>query len=368
MSQLTTRGTFYDVGYNVGLQFAPKIQNFFEGCQKPVVAFYDSPVGREFYEKNLRVCQTAYPQYVSELRGLADGSGTAFEHIFTANVQESALIIPLPDQSSGGGAGCTALMLVDQKQHQYVLHNEDMWSQCKEGYLLTAQIEEDGFERENFTSFCYPGYLPNWAYGFNEHGLTFCVNAIHPAHDLLCEAPGIKFVLRSVIRARDVAEVVELAKNAPHGVGYSCVINVTTKNGQMTSIEVGPGKPEGLVHVHDVTAEGKKPQGPDHYYHFNVYKHLKVEEWHGRARISSEHRLARTNSLPPPCDLQAALAVMADTHDPQWSIFRTPCPGKQDLLETVCTAVFDVTGRELWVFQGRDDLLTNKPLTKLRLP
>jgi len=94
--------------------------------------------------------------------------------------------------------------------------------------------------------------------------------------DILRNAPGVKLVMRSLVRARDVPDVIRMAKNAPHGVAYGFTVNVSTRDGQMTSVEVGPGKPEGKVHVYDVSHKGKKPQAPCHYYHFNAYKHLDV--------------------------------------------------------------------------------------------
>ena len=78
---------------------------------------------------------------------------------------------------------------------------------------------------------------------------------------------------------------------------------------------------------------------------------------------SSVQRGARVAELPPPRSLQQALEVMADTHDPLRPIFRTPRP--TDLGETVCTAVFDVTARQVLLYQGREDLLSNTPFVKL---
>ena len=77
----------------------------------------------------------------------------------------------------------------------------------------------------------------------------------------------------------------------------------------------------------------------------------------------SVRRAERARELPPPRSLQQALEVMGDTHDPLGPIFRTPRP--TDLGETVCTAVFDVTARQVLLYQGREDLLSNTPFVKL---
>ena len=88
---------------------------------------------------------------------------------------------------------------------------------------------------------------------------------------------------------------------------------------------------------------------------------LQVPEAEGL--LSSARRAERVSQLPPPRDLQQALGVMADTHDPLCPIFRTPRP--TDLGETVCTAVFDVTARQVSLYQGREDLLSDTPLVRM---
>jgi len=82
--------------------------------------------------------------------------------------------------------------------------------------------------------------------------------------------------------------------------------------------------------------------------------------------FSSSRRRERTQALPPPENLHSGLAVLADTEVQQAPVFRTPRPS--DLLETVCTAVFDVTGRQMGVYQGRDNLLENRPVFKFPIP
>ena len=88
-------------------------------------------------------------------------------------------------------------------------------------------------------------------------------------------APSRVFSCRSLVSARDVQDAVRLARNAPYGCAYGFSVNLCTREGHMTSLEVGPGKPEAQVHVHDVTRHDD-PHSSRHYYHFNMYKHLKV--------------------------------------------------------------------------------------------
>ena len=55
MTHLMTRGTFYDVGYNVGLNFSERIKRYFHesDIHLELLPFYDSQAGRDYYEESL---------------------------------------------------------------------------------------------------------------------------------------------------------------------------------------------------------------------------------------------------------------------------------------------------------------------------
>ncbi|KAL8625613.1 hypothetical protein ACOMHN_043888 [Nucella lapillus] len=367
MTQLMTRGTFYDIGYNVGLQFSNNIKLFFAesgNIQDKLLPFYDSRPGRDYYEKSLKVCQDSFPQYVREVRGTADGSGLSFEHVFMANVSKEVYNVLLDRQHAPStpfqeNHGCSDVF-INRPGCQYVVHNEDCDPMIKPyGYLLSAEIEDEGM-REQFTSFCYPGFLPGCSFGYNVHGLTISLNGLYPDH-VVEESPSRLFVNRSLLAARDIEDAIRLARNEPHGVAYGFNINLSDRDGAMAAVEVGPSRPRALVHVHNVK-QTSDPNADCHYYHFNVYKHLKeVSEITGLQ--SSILRAKRAQELPPPRTLQQALDVMADVKDPLGPIFRTPRP--TDLGETVCTVMYDVSARQVCLYQSRDDLLTNTPFAKL---
>ena len=91
LTHFETSGTHYEVGYNTAAKFSDRIQLFFRHSQthqQKLLPFFDSRVGRDFYEESLRVTQDCFPQYVREVRGMADGAGLPFERVFMANVFE----------------------------------------------------------------------------------------------------------------------------------------------------------------------------------------------------------------------------------------------------------------------------------------
>ncbi|KAK7508184.1 hypothetical protein BaRGS_00000423 [Batillaria attramentaria] len=394
LTQLSTRGTFYDVGYNVGLNFSQRIQLFFaesDNIQQKLLPFYHTRVGRDYYEESLRIMEQCFPHYVREVRGIADGAGLPFEHVFMANVSKEVYNVLFDQLEAEGGLqqtpegrtksapeaacsqrngskqvngkfqenfGCSEIF-INRPDLKLVVHNEDCDPMIKPyGYLLHADIE-DGDVHEQFTSFCYPGFLPGCAYSFNAHGLTITLNGLYPDR-IMRDCPSRIFLNRALLSARDLDDVVRIARNEPYGAAYGFCANISTADGDMAAVEVGPNKPRADVHVHRVEEE-RDPDKPCHYYHFNSYKHLKVPEIEGL--MSSTLRGKRSDELPPPRDLRDALVVMGDTKDPLGPIFRTPRP--TDLGLTVATAVFDVMAREVFIYQGNPAPESNKPFVRL---
>nr|KAG5714096.1 hypothetical protein BaRGS_020424 [Batillaria attramentaria] len=352
LTQLSTRGTFYDVGYNVGLNFSQRIQLFFaesDNIQHKLLPFYHTRVGRDYHEECLRVTEECFPQYVREVRGMADGSGVPFEHLFQLCIHEKIHPDSLASQHNAQSTegdfrpasaekervrdefGCTTVYL-NRPDLKLLLHNEDCDPLIKPyGYLLTAHIEEDGV-KEEFTSFCYPGCLPGRAMNFNKQGVVVTTNALYPDHTVR-RAPSRVFLSRALLSARNLEDAVRILKNEPYGAAYGFCANICTSDGDMAAIEVGPNKPRADVHVHRVEEESD-PDKPCHYYHFNSYKHLKD-----------------------------ALVAMGDTADTVCPVFRTPRP--TDRGETVATGMFDVTAREMLVYQGNPAAAPNKPILKV---
>jgi len=54
----------------------------YEPLQKELLPLYELPEGRNIYEESLSATNRYFPQYVIELKGMADGSGVPFHEVF----------------------------------------------------------------------------------------------------------------------------------------------------------------------------------------------------------------------------------------------------------------------------------------------
>ena len=53
---------------------------------KKIQPYYQTAEGKELYDSFLKVIQFWYPQYLDELRGLADGAGVPYDTVYDAQV------------------------------------------------------------------------------------------------------------------------------------------------------------------------------------------------------------------------------------------------------------------------------------------
>lgn len=55
--------------------------NSYEPLQKEFLIMYAQPEGRTIFEESLKTTEKYFPQYVIELKGMADGSGVPFHEV-----------------------------------------------------------------------------------------------------------------------------------------------------------------------------------------------------------------------------------------------------------------------------------------------
>uniref|UniRef100_A0A2C9KS79 Peptidase C45 hydrolase domain-containing protein n=1 Tax=Biomphalaria glabrata TaxID=6526 RepID=A0A2C9KS79_BIOGL len=341
---LYTTGTYYEVGYSIGSTFSERINRYWnesESLIKCDLPFYETLRGQEYFNTALKVCEMNFPQYIQEIRGLADGAKMPFDHVFKLNlakeVRHLSNNLPIAYKEK---SGCSDVYL-NTPTVKILGHNEDCDFEIeKYAYMVSVRIVDDqsGTELENFTSFCYPGELPGTTVAFNRHGMVFTANALY-AEDTIETAPPRQFVNRSLMKARSIDEVIELIKNPGFGVAIGFSLNVVDiKNPTcMWSVEVGPHANVSLVHVLTI-AEEKDPSKSGHYYHVNNYRHLEIE-----ATPDYESSIARTKrieELPPPSNKHEVKCLLGDQDNHEYPIYRTKCP--PDILATALTAIVDV--------------------------
>ena len=115
--------------------------------------------------KYLPFAEQSVPQYVEELRGIADGAEMDFNDLLVLNCMEALTEDALH-------AGCTSLAAapeVTADQSLLVGHNED-W--LPDDFDTVYVVHARPAAEPAFLAITYGGLLPN--IGFNEHGIAQC--------------------------------------------------------------------------------------------------------------------------------------------------------------------------------------------------
>ncbi|KAL3854885.1 hypothetical protein ACJMK2_014121 [Sinanodonta woodiana] len=371
---LFTRGTHYEVGYSIGSVFQDRIRKYFNSSthvQSRLLRFYDTQRGRDIFAEYLVGGESCFPQYVTEIRGIADGCGMSFEHIFLLNISKEVDNVHFAEMDVkllSHVHGCSTIFL-NRPDVKILAHNEDCDPAIKPyGYLVNANVIEPGgksgtvqCDEEHFFAFSYPGTLPGNAFGFNKHGLVFSMNGLYSKNASL-GSPSRLLLNRALLSASSVDDVIRIARNQDYGSGYGYNINLASLNKkEMCSIEVAPGKTECPLEVTNVH-EQHDVNKSCHYFHFNHYQHLKgIEE---RSGLNSTFaRAKRAEQIAPPRNVREVKAILGDTQISKYPIFRRPCT--TDDSTTVYTGVFDILQETVEVYAENPNSCA--PLFKLPL-
>ncbi|XP_066265992.1 beta-alanyl-dopamine/carcinine hydrolase-like [Branchiostoma lanceolatum] len=355
---LHVSGTNRQVGVQVGKATKRQIQDAMSSYEpfKEIISSLETSEGRRVYEGFLKAAKTAYPNYVEELEGMAEGAEVPFEHLFIVNFEFERELLTMKKQDEEEGLkGCTTVFLNYRDGPRVLAHNED-GPAGEQGCIVAAHIEPYRLPggkilpEENFVSYCYTCLLPGVAYSFNSRGLCITCNTL-VSKDAEENKIGVSFACRAVLSATSVEEAVAMLKGDGVGmaIGYSFnMVSTRDSTRRMYSVETAAavGQATTLVSVHAVEPVDGSTEG--HFYHYNLYEHLSVPEW--PLSPSSHHRKARASELVAPRTKEDVLAVLGDTEDPEYPIYRSGTG--RDKGYTLNTAVFDLQKGVMEVHTG----------------
>nr|BDD85287.1 beta-alanyl-dopamine hydrolase [Ischnura senegalensis] len=346
---LYTRGTHYEVGYDVGRTFRGLIQSFLSisvPLNTTYLPLYETDEGLHAYETTLAIVKENFPQYVRELQGIAEGAQVPFHKLFLLHMDD---ILPnsLGKKCKEDTSGCSTIV-VNQPGQEFLGHTEDALPEVLNHiYFVSAHIISDEPEgrwkvtEEKFTSLCYAGHLPGFTMNYNHHGLVFSVNIIS-AKKLISGKTPRHFLMRALLAAENMSMAQQILRDEGVGAGDAVSVNMTFLNQDGNRLfhnaEVGPaiiGESPPRSQLNILTAS----QG-ESFFHCNKYLRLNVPEVDTMIITSSDRRHAVVDSRSsPPENKEDVINIMGDQSDGEYCIFRE---GKtDDFVKTVAVGIFD---------------------------
>jgi isopenicillin-N N-acyltransferase-like protein len=337
---INAKGTHHEIGCTIGREVGDKVARMVVNYKD---LLHQTPEIKLTWEraivqarKYLPFAIEYMPQYVEELRGIAEGSGVDFEDILVCNCLEELTSDMLFER-------CTALafnndLTVDG--HVYLGHNEDWMPNDRDlQYLVRAEPEGE----IPFLSLTYGGLLCN--IGFNAAGIAQCINSVYP-NDVRLGIPRV-FIGRAVLAAPRIGRAMYRTVHPRRAAGYNHLL--ADENGELYNIEVTSGFFEALYGEEGFVV---------HSNHYTSPRLREMEEQPDQLtgshiRLNRARRLAKQKIQRGKVRLEDVQEILSDHTNFPSSI----CSHSKDLpifdeTATIGSLVIDLTARTMWYCYG----------------
>ncbi|XP_067639609.1 beta-alanyl-dopamine/carcinine hydrolase isoform X3 [Eurosta solidaginis] len=367
---LYTRGSHYDVGFDMGRTFASIIKSFLQLCNplnESYLPLYNKDEGRKVYNETLESVKKSFPQYIRELEGIADGAQVEFHKLFLLHMDEITAICANGTQAVAP-VGCSSI-IVNNEKSRVLAHTEDaLAATLNHFYFVVAHIINDTpqgkhkVKEEHFMSLCYAGHLPGYTMSYNHHGLVFTINTLSALHLRSGKTPR-HFITRSLLSAENFDQALTILKDEGVGAADGCSFNMTFINDESRkfyNIEMAPVLEDGTASRLDI----KEVCCGSHNCHANRYERLCIKEANQRQLDSSKSRMNTFADYPTPHCKADAIKMLSDCSGCEYCVF-IENNSPDEVVKTIAVGVFDINEKTIALYS--DNPCTTKPQCVLPL-
>lgn len=279
--------------------------------------------------------EEVFPEFVEEVRGIAEGANISFEEVWTLNCYEG--LTEVRQQMWG----CTSLAISDDQTangHVLMAHNEDWTSVDKDHVYLVRAEPDDG---PMFVGMTYGPLLVN--IGLNAEGIGVAIDSVYPTDGRV----GVPRILssRAVLNARTIGQAIRACVPKLRAGGYSYVL--ADPSGEIYTVETAAtthvilyGERGWLAHTnHYLSPKMQALEEPGTYSSSNV-------------RLNRARRLLRRQLGQVTVEsLQALLRDHVNFPDSICS-HEDPNDLPHEREQTLVSLIMDLTERVMWAAPG----------------
>lgn len=295
------------------------------------------------------------PDYLAEMRGIAEGAGIDLIDVLAINVRTEIMFAAQARNAVGGQPApgrlpgeCSAFAVASPPGRPgptLIGQNWDWLPHASDTVVILEARQDDG---PDFVTVVEAGLLAKT--GMNSAGLGVVTNALVTADDT--GAPGLPYhlMLRAILDSATVSGALAALQEGFRSSSANYLI--THESGVAVDVEAAPGNFSRLYFIFPDPATGVLL----HTNHFvaDRFDRLDVSVW---AMPSSPVRLQRllagVGAMPSP-SLDAFQTLLVDHADYPASICCHPDPGAQplDQAKTVTSVLMDLNARRIWLSDG----------------
>ncbi len=231
-------GTPYEIGYIHGSQAKEQVKISVETYK---AMFWDySGISWESackYSKTFIPVINEYdPDYMEEIRGIAEGSGYQVDEILALNVR-SEIVLQGGQVDSSVTDGCTTFVFtpdITENRHLLLGQNWD-WKRSIQSGCIILHIKQKN--KPDITMVTEAGIIGK--IGYNSAGVGITLNALGSDMKVEGKTIPLHIAMRGMLDSQSLSDVIRSATRIP----LACCAHfmIGSANGEGVSLEVGPG-------------------------------------------------------------------------------------------------------------------------------
>ncbi len=226
-------GTPYEIGYQHGSIFKEKVAGTI-ACYQEMFRDYSNLEWERAKELSLKfrdIIMEYNPDYMEEIKGVADGSGFSFEDILALNCRSELVFVGNEMDKADGG--CTSIGISSDAGaggQAFLAHNWD-WKTSQRNSMIMMKIRQKNGKPDIFMV-TEAGIIGKT--GVNSAGICLYLNAL--STDQAPKGLPLHLAMRGILDCRTLAEAISAAVRLPLGCCANFMIG--HKNGECVDIEI----------------------------------------------------------------------------------------------------------------------------------
>ena len=226
-------GTPFEIGFQHGELFKDKILNSIQRYKEMFMDYSNLEWSRakKLSTRFVEVIRDYNPDYLEEIRGVAEGSGLDFEDILALNCRSELVFVGNELDKADGG--CTSIGISSDAGtggDAFLAHNWDWKTSQRESMIMMKITQKNG--RPTIFMVTEAGIIGKT--GFNSAGVGLYLNAL--STDQAPKGLPLHMAMRGILDCETLAEAVKAATRFQLGCCANFMIG--HKNGECVDIEI----------------------------------------------------------------------------------------------------------------------------------
>ena len=226
-------GNSYEIGYGVGAQAKKYVLNCVQSYKDMFWAFngLDWEKCKKLAQQYIPTIESYDPDYIEEMKGIADGAGLTFDDILLLNCRSEVVLRGNADLPPDG---CTAIAVTPERTggSTYIGQNWD-WKPSQRDSMIIVKINQTANDKPNLVLLTEAGIIGK--YGMNSYGLGFCFNAMS-VNEFPHGGLPLHIALRGAMDSQNLCEAA--LKVTKMQLGCSVNFMIASADGEAIDIEI----------------------------------------------------------------------------------------------------------------------------------